>query len=150
MMIAKCRGRRMSKSKKNSDAIRLAASIMGRIGGSRNTEAQKAARQRGIDAIRALGNTQTAEERRAAQMQLPEEVRIDRAKKAVTARWERQREAMSTDEFRELTSGMTAAAIAEALGMSASKVSSWRRKINPVRIMEQDADLIRKTFSQEN
>ena len=138
--------------KTKQETISLAAAILGRKGGSQNTEAQKKAHSEvgkktiaiALSALTGETPEETKALRRAAQMTIPEKERISRAAHAVKARWSR-REApgMSNDEFRKLTGDLTAQEIADAIGVSYSKVISWRRKSNPVRITVEDAEKVR-------
>lgn len=145
---------KMSRYKRKDDAIRLAAAILGKKGGSMRTEKQTAAHRESIAKANAALTGATPEEtakiRSSIQMQIPEAKRIARAKNAVTARWKSRPEAMSADEFRGLTAGLTAAKIAELLGITVAKVNSWRRAVKPVTIREEDAANIRNNFSHKN
>lgn len=128
----------MGKRKSNTDAIKLAASLMGKvggkIGGKSRSEKKIAASKENIQ--KALSATGTSEKRHAVQMTIPEEVRIARAKKAVSARWEKRRQAdlpvLTNDRFRELAAGIPAREIAEGMKVSVAAVNSWRRQAKPV------------------
>ena len=151
-------GKRRMRYKNKDDALRLAAAILGKKGGSMRTEKQFSAHsacgKKNILKANAALTGSTPEEtkmiRRSVQLSIPEADRIVRAKNAVTARWKSRPEAMSSDEFRERTSGKTAAEIADMLGVTAVKVSSWRRSTKPVRIVESDAETIREKFPLKN
>ena len=137
--------------KSKDKAISLAASIMGKKGGSMRTEKQQNARSVNLRKARSvlalLPDKERQELRRAAQLTIPEADRKARAAAAVKARWaKRDAEAghgMDHAEFRRLTDGMTAQEIADAVGVTYSKVVSWRRRSNPVKIGAEDAGRIR-------
>ena len=129
----------MGKRKSNTDAIKLAASLMGKVGGKSRSEkkiaASKANIQKALASLTDAARRGTSEQRSAAQMTIPEEVRIARAKKAVSARWEKQRQAdlpvLTNDRFRELAAGIPAREIAEGMKVSVAAVNSWRRQAKP-------------------
>ena len=130
--------------KSKDKAISLAASIMGKKGGSMRTEKQHAAH---VENARRLNDCDVPERNRKAALMIPEADRKARAAAAVKARWaKRDAEAgpgMNQAEFRRLTDGMTAQEIADAVGVTYSKVVSWRRRSNPVKIGAEDAGRIR-------
>ena len=130
--------------KSKAATLSLAASILGKKGGSMRTEKQHAAH---VENARKLNDCDVSERNRRAALAIPEDDRKSRARAAVAARWaKRDAETgpgMDQSEFRRLTTGMTAAAIADALGVTYSKVVSWRRRSNPVKIGEADAKRIR-------
>ena len=142
--------------KNKTQTISLAASIMGKKGGQSRSAKKVAAAQENIQkALRMLtadDRKGTFEARRAAQLTIPEADRKARAVAAVRARWAKRdrtsEPGMDNAEFRKLTSRWTATEIAEGIGVGYSRVVSWRRLANPVRIGAEDAKRIR-AFVQE-
>lgn len=118
--------------KSKAETLSIAAALMGKKGGSMNTEAQKTAHstagKKNIIAANAslTGNTpeETWELRHKAQYTIPEADRKARARTAVTARWGKREAGMSNEAFRELTAHLTAQEIADGIGATAAKVSS--------------------------
>jgi len=145
----------MSKKSK-AETLSLAASIMGKKGGSMRTDKQQNARSVNLKKARNVLDSMPSEERhelkRAAQLTIPEADRKARAVAAVRARWAKRdrtsEPGMDNAEFRKLTSRWTATEIAEGIGVGYSRVVSWRRLANPVRIGAEDAKRIR-AFVQE-
>ena len=103
-------------------------------------------------ALNGLSPEESKKLRRAAQLTIPEADRKARASAAVKARWAKRdrtsEPGMDNAEFRKLTSRWTATEIAEGIGVGYSRVVSWRRLANPVRIGAEDAKRIR-AFVQE-
>ena len=143
----------MIMGRKPSDkTISLAAAIMGKKGGSMNTEAQKRARSESgkknvLLAHAALHGNSSEETKtlyRAAQLTIPEAERKSRASAAGKLRWSnREPPGMTNDEFRLLAARFTAKELAAGLGVSYAKVLTWRRMVNPIRINAEDAKRIR-------
>jgi len=135
--------------KSKAETLSLAASIMGKKGGSMRTEKQHAAH---VANARKLNDCDVSERNRNAALTIPEADRKARAVAAVRARWAKRdrtsEPGMDNAEFRKLTSRWTATEIAEGIGVGYSRVVSWRRLANPVRIGAEDAKRIR-AFVQE-
>lgn len=137
--------------KTSNKTLSLAAALLGKKGGSMNTEAQKKAHsetgKKTIKYAHAALTGKTSEETRQlhrdAQMTIPEGDRKTRARNAVAARWAKREAGMSNDEFREIAAAFTAKELAAGLGVSYGKVLTWRRKVNPIRINAEDAKRIR-------
>lgn len=135
--------------KVSDKTLSAAAALLGRKGGSRNTEAQRKAHSEAVRLANAALTGKTPEEtralRRAAQMKVPAEKRSANASVAGKRRWSnREKPDMSNDEFRELVGAFTAKEIAEGVGVSYAKVLTWRRKANPIPIKNADAARIRE------
>lgn len=126
----------MTKQQKiSTKMVSAAAAMLGSIGGSRNTPRQQEARKHAASIMNS-GDVSAA--RKEAATKIPAEKRADRARTAVSGRWEKYRERnlencpLDNERFRELAAGIPAREIAEGMGVSAAAVNSWRRQAKPV------------------
>ena len=126
--------------KTSNKTLSLAAALLGKKGGSMNTEKQHTAH---VEAARKLNSGDVSPRNRKAAQTIPEDDRKTRARNAVAARWAKRDAGMSNDEFREIAAQFTAKELAAGLGVSYGKVLTWRRKVNPIRINAEDAKRIR-------
>lgn len=133
----------MARQKKDRAALfSAAAAVLGSIGGSWKTPKQIAAHKEAakklVEFNRRNSEVWSSEKRKAAQYSIAPEKRADRAKTAVSGRWEKYREQnledrlLDNDRFRELAAGIPAREIAAGMKASVAVVNSWRRQANPV------------------